>query len=198
MCQLHHGRKTKRDRDKRLLLPEDVRAPKRTARRGKIALNLCIISKCVSPAVKFYKCFEHLTPNQKESGMPKKRKSAFAGTPEYATIQAHLQCIRTSHLTKNATYRDMPFYAAWNKREGGSILAGAKWLIENLGGKPSGSYELHIIDRRLGFVPGNLAWVPRADHKREEMLTKLLIENRELKARVDALEERVKTHYELP
>ena len=101
--------------------------------------------------------------------------------PEYTTVNTHHQSMKTSYKVKNATYRNIPFFPDWDPDAGGRYLAGEKWIIENLGRKPSRDYELHIIDRRLGFWPGNLAWIPRSEHKREEMLTKVLIENRALK-----------------
>ncbi len=119
---------------------------------------------------------------------PKVVRLKSSGTPEYYTVATHRQSIRTAYKSKNATYQDMPFCEAWDPDRGGSYIAGAKWIVENLGKRPSRDYELHIVDRRLGFVPGNLAWVPRADHKREEMLTKLLIENLQLKNRIRDLE----------
>jgi hypothetical protein len=108
----------------------------------------------------------------------------YSGTPEYASVNTHHQSMKTSYKSKHATYRGMVFYEGWDPDKGGTYVAGAKWIIENLGRKPSRDYELHIVDRRLGFVPGNLAWVPRSEHKREEMLTKLLIENQQLKDRL--------------
>ena len=119
----------------------------------------------------------------RKTGRPRK-SIRYSGTPEYASVNTHHQSMKTSYKTKHATYRGMPFYVGWDPDKGGTYTDGARWIIENIGRKPSRDYELHIIDRRLGFVPWNLAWVPRSEHKREEMLTKLLIENRQLKDRL--------------
>jgi hypothetical protein len=148
--------------------------------------GLCIVLGCSSPVVtpSLRKCLEHLTPAQRQKRIPKPKVIRYSGTPEYVTVQSHKQSIKTAYQTRNAAYANLPFFAAWDPDQGGRLVVGAQWVIENLGRKPSKDYELHIIDRRLGFVPGNLAWVPRSEHKREEMLTKLLIENQHLKDRL--------------
>jgi hypothetical protein len=128
-------------------------------------------------------------PARVRNNLSKYRSLGLSGTPEYATVNTHRASIRTAYKAKNATYRNMPFFAEWEPRKGG-CSAGAKWIIDNLGRKPSPDYELHIVDRTLGFVPGNLQWIPRSEHKREEMLTKVLIENRQLKDRIAFLESR--------
>jgi hypothetical protein len=75
----------------------------------------------------------------------------------------------------------MPFADLWNPHRGGSFAVGAQWIIENLGRRPNKQYELHIVDRQLGFIPGNLQWVPRSKHKQEELIARLLLENQNLK-----------------
>ena len=78
-------------------------------------------------------------------------------------------------------YRGMPFYAAWDPTKGGTHQAGANWIITNLGKRPTRTDQLHIVDRRLGFVPGNLQWVPRKKHRQSEMIARLLREIQTLK-----------------
>jgi hypothetical protein len=137
-----------------------------------------------------------ITPSPENLGVPcvlrKKRGPyktvRYSATPEYGAVNTHRQSIKTAYKVKNATYRNLPFFAGWDPDQGGCMIVGAQWIIKNLGHKPDQDHELHIIDRRLGFVPGNLAWVPRSEHKREEMLTKLLIENQKLKNRLKALD----------
>ena len=106
------------------------------------------------------------------------QKHGLSGTVEYRTVAGHHSEIRKG----SPSYRDMPFYDRWNQSVGGSFAEGARWIIENLGSRPgNGRYELHIIDRSVGFWPGNLIWVPKDRHKQEEMLMRLLLENKQLK-----------------
>jgi hypothetical protein len=81
----------------------------------------------------------------------------------------------------------LPFCPAWNPRCGGSFLAGAQWIIENLGRRPNNRHHLHIVDRHLGFVPNNLVWVPKEKHVQEEMLNRLLLENQNLRTENERL-----------
>ena len=98
--------------------------------------------------------------------------------PEYVSVVGHHAVI---FRKQNKNYQGMPFCRDWNPKTGGSYGAGAQWIIANIGRRPSRRYQLHIVDRRLGFVPGNLAWVPLEKHQREEMISKLLLENQQLK-----------------
>lgn len=80
------------------------------------------------------------------------------------------------HINRGSrAYAGMPFWDGWNPKNGGSIRAGVVWVLHNLGPRPEGRWELHIIDRRLGFVPDNLCWVPKEKHKSEEMIAVLLL-----------------------
>lgn len=79
------------------------------------------------------------------------------------------------------SYVGLAFFDDWNPDRGGSFDAGAQWIITNLGCRPSNRHELHIVDRRLGFVPGNLAWVPQNRHRQEELINRLLLENQILR-----------------
>jgi hypothetical protein len=75
----------------------------------------------------------------------------------------------------------MPFHAEWNPHQGGAFTAGANWIVDHLGHRPSKEYQLHILQKSLGFVPGNLMWVPTSQHKRSELLNLLLEENKQLR-----------------
>lgn len=103
---------------------------------------------------------------------------------EYRLVNSHFQSIRESHKPKNATYANMPIHPAWE--ENPSLAA--EWIATNLGPRPADDYQLHIIDRPIGFMLGNLAWVPRGGHKQDELVNRLLIENQQLRARITKLE----------
>jgi hypothetical protein len=105
---------------------------------------------------------------------------------EHLSVRGHYHLIFT---TRSPYYVDMPYWDEWNPNRGGSFKAGAKWIIENIGRRPGTSkeYQLHIISRRLGFVPGNLAWIPRDKHRQDELIPKLLIEIQNLRLELDAL-----------
>lgn len=100
-------------------------------------------------------------------------------TPEYQAVASHLKYIRAG----KASYIGMPFYDAWNPQFGGSVVVGERWIIEHIGYKPAGC-DCHIIDRRIGFVPGNLCWIPKASHRRAEMLERTLIQAENLRIEV--------------
>lgn len=98
--------------------------------------------------------------------------------PIYTTVANHYRSILAG---KNPAYSGMPFFGAWNPKAGGSFDAGVKWIGDNLGPRPNRNFQLHIVDRRPGFVPGNLQWVPRDKHIQEEMVNRLLLENQNLR-----------------
>lgn len=102
-----------------------------------------------------------------------------ARRPEYGTIHNHYNII--IHRSASA-YKDLMYFDGRNPQKGGSFKAGEQWLITHLGPRPSKNYELHIVDRRLGFVPDNLAWVPKEKHIQEELINRLLLENQQLRA----------------
>lgn len=165
------------------------------------ATGMCRIAGCenvVVPGLKTCAIHRAVARQNRQAYLARTRSSRLRApatgdglthSPEYATVVAHRSAIRKAAVRPRIrTYLNMPFYADWDPSQGGLYINGARWIIETLGRKPSPEYDLHIVDRRLGFVPGNLAWVPRKDHKREELLTKLLIENQRLRARVAELE----------
>ena len=81
----------------------------------------------------------------------------------------------------------MPFELWWNPDLGGSFKAAEEWIIENIGKRPDKTYQLHVVDRNLGFVPGNLTWVPTNKHRREELVNRLLLENQNLRKHIEEL-----------
>ena len=114
---------------------------------------------------------------------------------EYRVVNSHKQAILAPRLrpskhhgARDRCYKDMPFYDGWNPAKGGSVKAGAEWIILNLGRRPGPDWQIHIIDRLVGFVPGNLAWIPRDSHKQQELCAQLLRENQVLRARVAEFE----------
>jgi hypothetical protein len=96
--------------------------------------------------------------------------------PEWYSIVSHIKCIHKGV----STYAGMPIYSKWDSKTGGSYRIGEQWVIANLGCRPAKDYDLHIIDRRIGFMPGNLKWVSRTTHQREEMRNRLLVDQRRL------------------
>lgn len=108
---------------------------------------------------------------------PAHRRQWSVAHPEHITVRNHYHMIQN----EDKNYLGMPFYDEWNPNKGGSYGAGVQWIIENIGRKPAKGYDLHIVDRTIGFMPGNLQWVHRTQHQQEEIVTKLKIENQQLK-----------------
>jgi hypothetical protein len=84
-------------------------------------------------------------------------------------------------------YFGMPWHDGWNKDKEG-LLAARDWIIATLGFRPEGGkykYQLHVIDRAIGFVPGNLVWVSKDKHRQQEMINVLLFKVREFEAFAD-------------
>ena len=89
---------------------------------------------------------------------------------------------------KTKWYVDMPFYDAWNYDKGGSFIEGENCLLKEIGPKPGKFYDLHVVDKSVGIMPGNLVWVPRDRHKREELVFKQALEIKQLRERIKYLE----------
>lgn len=102
---------------------------------------------------------------------------------ERRTVFHHLHFIRK----EVSTYAGMPFCAFWDPKKGGSYKAGEDWIVNNIGRRPAKGYDLHIVDRQIGFMPGNLQWVPRDHHRRKELINQLLV-------RVQVLEKRLQVY----
>ena len=107
---------------------------------------------------------------------------------EYRSVVLHWYATFRATNRKAACYKGMPFFPAWNPEKGGSFAVAEKWILQNLGRRPSSTHHLHIVDRVLGFVPGNLQWVPREKHKQEELIARLLRENQHLRERLQRYE----------
>jgi hypothetical protein len=98
--------------------------------------------------------------------------------PEYETVTNHAGRILNP---KNPAYwrdKDMPFFNKWNPAQGGSYITGMRWIIKNLGYRPSPKHSLDIIKHHLGFVPGNLRWTlkDQGTNKRHRTMFLLTIE----------------------
>lgn len=101
----------------------------------------------------------------------------------YQAVASHYQFIFSKGCP---TYRGLPFQAEWNPGKGGSYIAGMRHLLADIGKRPKGKWELHIIDRQDGFVRGNLMWVPKTIHQRFELINAQAIEIRRLKLQLEA------------
>ena len=140
-----------------------------------IAKGRCIQHGCTQSAAEGVQLCRH--HREVKANQRVKRELAV----EYAAIANHWHFIQN----EVSTYAGMPFFDGWTPARGGSYRAGAYWIAENLGRRPAADYQLHIVDRSLGFVPGNLVWVPQDKHKREEMIYKLLLEVQTLRNSLD-------------
>jgi hypothetical protein len=106
--------------------------------------------------------------------------------PEIKSVWHHYYCI-FKPTTQRKNYVGMPFFDSWNPQKGGSIKAGAIWIIENLGKRPKGC-SLHIVDHARGFVPGNLEWTFPRKQSTEQMF-KIIADQRH---RIKELEEQLR------
>jgi hypothetical protein len=101
------------------------------------------------------------------------------------SVYHHHRCIFKGR-TRERTYKNMPFFDAWNPDKGGSFRVGADWIRDNLGERPDKASSLHVIpDTGLGFVPGNLVWATKQTQGAEQAHLILPIRN----ARIKTLEE---------
>jgi hypothetical protein len=158
---------------------DEVRRPDRVKRwaetlkeSSKIQINagLCVRYKCPnSPLPAHRMCEKHRI----------QRMSSH--TPELSTVSTHIRLIHRNV----STYASMPFFDEWDPKHGGSYRAGEDWIVRHIGRRPAKGYDLHIVDRSIGFMPGNLEWVPRDMHRRKEFINQLLL-------RVHTLENRLR------
>lgn len=103
--------------------------------------------------------------------------------PEYTTLYFHLRYIRKG----KTGYKNMPFFSAWNPHEGGNFLKGYNWILSNLGRRPSKKHELHVMNRGIGVWPGNLCWLTRSNHWRNEERYQMMARIKELEDEVSML-----------
>jgi hypothetical protein len=102
----------------------------------------------------------------------------------YHTVANHYRAIFDPHFKWGESlrcYKGMKFYDGWNPKKGGSFEVAANWIVKYLDRNVTRNHHLHIMNRKLGFVPENLCWVPSEFHKQEEMISKVLLENQKLK-----------------
>lgn len=84
---------------------------------------------------------------------------------EYRSAYNHWMVIVAGKCTvQSHEYAGLPFYDQWNPKCGGSLGDAARWIVENLGPRPSRHHQLAIINHDEGFVPNNLAWWTRREN----------------------------------
>jgi hypothetical protein len=106
----------------------------------------------------------------------------------YRSVVNHFKWINNP-VGRYSGYFKMPAYPLWNPKEGSSAIVKAVTdILKEIGDKPGKGYNLHIKDRRIGFWPGNLMWVPANRHKRLELLNLVIEENAQLKKRLSKYE----------
>jgi hypothetical protein len=88
--------------------------------------------------------------------------------PEEASVRTHHRSFFNRTSANYKYYQGMPFAEEWNPDKGGSLRAGADWIIRNLGRRPKGS-SLHIVEHEKGFVPGNLEWTAPTKQANQQM-----------------------------
>lgn len=90
-------------------------------------------------------------------------RHGLSSTPEYQTVRRHYRYIFEDFHPKYKWYKGMPFESEWSFQTGGAIWKGARWIIDNLGPRPSNQHTMDIIKHDLGFVKGNLRWATRKE-----------------------------------
>ena len=108
---------------------------------------------------------------------------------EYDAVANHYNIIVRD---PKPAYKNLPFFSEWNPKVGGSIKVGEQWILSHLGRRPSSNFDLHIVDRRLGFVPDNLQWMPRSRHAQNEMIATLLLQVQQLQKSNKALRKKLR------
>lgn len=121
-----------------------------------------------------------------------KAKKYWAEHPELVSTYNHYKLIFKTHHLSHKNYKGMPFFDEWNPKKGGSLKAGADWIVKNIGKRPRGA-TLHIIEHSEGFVPGNLEWTYPRKQNNQQMF-KIIAQQRnrikKLEARIKELEKR--------
>lgn len=106
--------------------------------------------------------------------------------PEYSTVRQHWRFIFDTKCKCHKNYAGMPYHEEWNPQLGGAFWRGVKWILDNLGPKPSREWSLDIIEHDKGFVPGNLRWArynQQARNQRHRGPGKMSVEELEAEAR---------------
>lgn len=108
----------------------------------------------------------------------------------YRSVINHFKWIYNPHDPERYHgYKGMPAHQSWNPKKGPkAVVKAVTDILSEIGDKPSKKHILHIMDKRIGFRPGNLMWVPSIEHKRMELLNILIKENAMLKKRLSKYE----------
>jgi hypothetical protein len=80
-----------------------------------------------------------------------------ASHKEHTSVRNHYYWIFNPKSSSHKYYKGMPFFDGWNPKKGGSWVAGADWILKNLGPQPLGA-TMHVVHHDLGYIPGNLEW----------------------------------------
>ena len=105
---------------------------------------------------------------------------------EYAVVCRHHDFIFNKKSPNHKYYKGMKFFDDWNPRKGGAIWKGAKWIMENLGKRPSPKWSLDVIDHHIGFAPGNLRWATantQKSNQRHRILGRFTVKEIRVEAR---------------
>jgi hypothetical protein len=113
----------------------------------------------------------------------------------YHSVKNHFKWIYDPHNPKRYHgYKGMPAYEPWNPLTGGqaALIRAVREILAEIGNKPGKDYHLHVVDKRIGFWPGNLIWIPIVEHKRAELLNQVIKENAFLKKKIVRLKSRIR------
>lgn len=86
----------------------------------------------------------------------------------WRTVYGHHHSIFRSMRKQSMSYKSMPFFAAWNPDKGGAFKTACRWILANIGARPSTAYSMDVVKHARGFVPGNLRWALRNEQARNK------------------------------
>jgi hypothetical protein len=93
--------------------------------------------------------------------------------PLFATCKAAIsRCHdKSNHAYKDYGKRGITVYGPWRDKPDLMI----KWLMKNLGNRPSKRHSLDRIDNDKGYQPGNLRWSTKTDQARNRRSTRSIV-----------------------